>query len=313
MIRRESLRLLPLAVMSIATPVLAQSNVNLTPPPQQPDSTFDFAVNAGYEHRFESELDDNGELSVDRLIFGIAVETDISRELTATFGASYGFDSYNFSNAALGDSSDPWSDIHAVNLNARFAWKASPSWTIYLRPAVQWDRESGADWGDSSIFGGGAAAAYHASESLTIGGGVGVITQLEDDVRIFPIFIISWQFANDFRLSTLSAEDARGRGGIELVWTPPTSDWEFAVGGAYEFRRFRLDDEGVAPNGIGEETATPFWLRATYKMNDNFALNVIGGMAFGTSLELEDSDGDTIDETDADAAPILGISGTVRF
>jgi hypothetical protein len=106
----------------------------------------------------------------------------------------------------------------------------------------------------------------------TVGGGIGVLTQLEDDPLVFPVIIINWNFSEDWRVTSRLFGPA-GRQGAEVVWNFH-KDWEAAFGAAYKDSRFRLDDSGVAPNGVGEETSIPVWLRLGYSFNQNITASI---------------------------------------
>ena len=80
------------------------------------------------------------------------------------------------------------------------------------------------------------------------------------------------------------------------------------------FDRFRLDDQGIAPDGVGQDESTPpFSMRASLQINPSLRVEAIAGAVFGGMLRLEDEDGNRIEEQDYDIAPFLGIFGSVTF
>ena len=106
---------------------------------------------------------------------------------------------------------------------------------------------------------------------------------------------------------------AASRGpGLQLTWQP-TSQWRLALGGRYEKIRFRLDDKGAAPGGIGEDEAIPLYALAEYSWSDDLKLSLIGGAEVGGNLRLEDSSGNLVSESDMDTAPFVGLTFKGRF
>ena len=100
--------------------------------------------------------------------------------------------------------------------------------------------------------------------------------------------------------------------GLELIWGGGDG-WEFAVGGRYEFRRFRLDNSGDGPGGVGEETLVPFWVRASTQFDDNVTVSAYAGFTLGGGLLMDDENGNRIGKEDYDPAAFLGIFAKVTF
>ena len=85
-----------------------------------------------------------------------------------------------------------------------------------------------------------------------------------------------------------------------------------AVGGDYDRRRFRLDDSGVAPRGVGEETGFSFTGRLSFNPRSDLSVNLLAGVFFG-EYELEASSGATVSDIDLDPAAFLGVTARFRF
>ncbi len=155
-------------------------------------------------------------------------------------------------------------------------------------------------------------ATYAYSEQLVFGGGVGVLSQLEDDVRAFPVLVLNWKINDELQLTTQGGGRSATGTGLELIWDGGDG-WEFAVGGRYEFRRFRLDNSGAGPGGVGEETIVPFWVRASTQFSDNVTVSAYAGFTLGGDLLMEDENGNRIGKQDYDPAAFLGIFAKVTF
>jgi hypothetical protein len=272
---------------------------------------FHFAFTGGYQLGFSSNIDDGGDFSVSRFDAGLALGRDFSPDFSASLRLSYRLDDYDFSSDALGlGAGDPWNDVDTVGAAAILNYAINERWRVFGGPIAQFSLESGADWSDSFTVGGVVAATYSFSKNLTVGGGVGVISQIEDDPRVFPILILNWNITKNLRLAN-QAGGANDASGIELAYT--LSKWEFAIGGAYQFSRFRLDDHGPAPDGVGQNTNVSLWTRVSYTFCKNVSADLLAGLNAAGELRLEDEDGHRIASSDYDPAPFIGFNLKLQF
>ena len=81
----------------------------------------------------------------------------------------------------------------------------------------------------------------------------------------------------------------------------------------FRWSRFRLDDDAVAPDGVGTDESVPLWFRTSWGANDNFRVSGLLGLSINGELELEDSGGNSINTVDADPAAFVGLFMNVRF
>lgn len=271
-----------------------------------------FSVTGGFEQQFESSVEGGGDLEVLRYRLGINATSHVSESLDVGVSFAYNLDSYDFVSAArLGG--DPWDDIHTATLGAQLTTHLNSQWSVFGGPVIQSAREDGADWQDGLIAGGYVGAIHRASEKLVISLGFGVVSQIEDSARFFPVIAGRWQLSPDLRLQSTTGIDASGRTGLEIV-CDLGDGWEAALGGAYQFRRFRLDKTNAfAPDGAAEETSIPFWLRLSRHMSENLAIDLYGGFATFGQFDVENSSGVNIATADYDPGAIAGVSVKIRF
>ncbi len=281
-------------------------------PPEARDSSWRWTLQAAAVHQFEADLDKGGEVSVDRYFASIAVGRQVSDRLRIGFEFGYGEDSYDFSGTTGFGAMNPWGDIREMRISLPMRYFASRDWMLFAVPSLRYQAEQGASLDDGQTGGLLAGATYRFSDTLSIGPGIGVFSEIEDDTSVFPILLINWKITDTLSLETGGGLAASRGPGLQLTWQQ-SSRWRFALGGRYENTRFRLDDKGTAPGGVGEEDAMPLYALAEYSWSDDLKLSLIGGAEVGGNLRLEDSSGNLVSESDMDTAPFLGLSFKGRF
>jgi hypothetical protein len=191
-------------------------------------------------------------------------------------------------------------------------WGFDEEWTIFAIPTLRFVAESGAELEDSMQGGGFAGISYRFGDRLTIGPGIGVMSEIEDSATVFPVLIIKWKITD-----RLSLETGRGLGatlgpGLVLGWKA-SDNWTLSIGGRYEKLRFRLDDEEIAPNGIGQDRAFPLFVGVGYSFSQRARVSLLGGADLGGELRLEDEKGGLIAEEDYEPAGFAGLAFSFKF
>jgi len=197
--------------------------------------------------------------------------------------------------------------VQEFRISAPVRYLASPDWSFFAIPSVRFHAEDGASLGDGRTEGLLAGASYRVSDRLSIGPGFGAFSDLEDDGSLFPILVVDWQITDRVSLETGGGFAASRGPGLQLNWRH-SEQWRFSVGGRYEESRFRLDDGGPAPGGIGETKSIPLYLQARYSLSPAASIGFVGGAEVGGELRVGDSDGNWLQSTDVDPVPFLGIT-----
>ena len=140
----------------------------------------------GYLHQFDTDMDNSGSFSVNRANVRAGVSRVFDRNRITGLSFGYGYDGYDFSDTAA----DPWSDIHSLSLALPVRWALADSWDLFLIPTIRSSGESGSSFTDSLSGGGLAGVSYRFGDRLTLGPGFGVLSQIEDDVSVFPILLM---------------------------------------------------------------------------------------------------------------------------
>ena len=261
--------------------------------------------------QFRSDLDGGGNLDVSRIFSSLGTRRQIGEGLSLGLSLSYDLEDYNFSGNTDLLSRKPWDKIHRPGLGAFLSYESGNGWKTSIGPRIEFSRESGAGWQDSLSYGALFTLSRQLHPGLELGFGLGAFKRVEKN-SVFPVLKVDWRITERLRLSNPLRAGPAGPAGLALSYTPDKR-WEFALGGSYRRFRFRLDDSGPAPDGVGEAALLPVFARATRKFGPVFRIDAYAGAAFGGQLRLEDEDGDQLRADRHDTAPILGLTLSGRF
>ena len=275
------------------------------------DRGIGVSLSATPVYQFNADLDGGGNLSVMRAFFTAGTRRKLSESLTAGLSLKYDAEDYDFSGTTDLLGNKPWDKINRPGAGAIHNYQSINGWKASLAPKVEFSRESGASWRDSLGYGAVFILSRGVHPDLELGLGLGAFSGIEKNT-IIPVLKVDWKITEHFRLSNPARSNPVGPAGLALSYTPDKR-WEFALAGAFRRFRFRLDDSGPAPDGVGEASMLPVLLRATRKFGPLFRLDAYAGAAFRGQLKLEDEDGDQLRADNHDAAPMLGMTLSGRF
>ena len=304
MTRSNILAITALLFLFYSYPVSAQ--------PQQQDP-WSFTIDGAGAHQSETDLkDDTGGFSVDRWFLGAGL--NYSWDYRTSMGASIGGGKsiYEFDELTGFAGGDPWGTIEEsrISLSGRFG--VGETGAVFIIPTMRMDGEKGASNSDSRTYGLFGAIAWRLNDDLTIGPGFGVFSRLESGTTFFPVLAIDWNINDHWNLSTGRGLASSRGPGLTLSYKL-NEDWSFGLTGRYEDLEFRLDDEGLAPGGIGRDQSFPMVLSAMLTPNPKMNFSVFAGIEFGGKLKLKDAQNITLGESKYDPAPIFGAAFEIRF
>ena len=273
---------------------------------------WSFFTRGGYAHQMDTDIDTGGSFSVNRIFVQGGPTYVFEKGTQISLAAGYGFNAYDFSGDMGFGGRDPWEDVHAIRVGVPLRWKINDRWTAFASPTLRSTGEEGADFNDSLTGGGFTGFSYQFGDSLTIGPGVGVLTQLEDSTKVIPILIINWEITDTLSLNTGQGIGATLGPGLTLNWRPSPA-WSFSMGARSESLRFRLDEDGAAAGGVGNDRSFPIFGGVEYSFSPMTRIAALGGVSVNGELRLEDENGDTIVEEDYDPTGFAGIIFNAGF
>ena len=263
-----------------------------------------------YVHQFESAIDNGGDVELTSYGSELRIDTKMTNSDDLQVRFQYQRDEWDFSGTSGLGLEDPWDTIDTIDLAFTWTHSYSKSSKIFLGGIARSSYEE--DASSSTVYGGSIGFVHSFTSDFTLGLGVGVIEQILEDARLFPVFVLEWKLSENLRMTSDLSTRFGTRTGVELVWTP-NSDWTLGAGISYSYSRFRLDFEDIAPNGAGETTAWPLSFRATYHASPSFDLTILGGSVFSGQLEITNQTRNVIERQEYESAGAVGVLAQIRF
>lgn len=282
------------------SPVLAQESEGTMP------SRWVGFGEAQFDHEFETDIDSGGTLAVTRARFELGAIYMKSPRDSIGIAVRYGHHDYEFGGTAGFGGLAPWDNIRETAVAVPYRLGIGADWDLLAIASVQGFSESGTSWDEGVTASGILATTYKVSNDLKLGGGLGISTEIEDDVSFFPILLVDWQMTESLNFATRGASRAVDGPQAVLSWQADPM-WSLGLGAGHETKRFRLDNSGVAPGGVGEEEAYPVFASLTYgKERGGFQAFLFGGYKLAGELTLEDRNGTFVAGSDYEDTPFVG-------
>lgn len=259
----------------------------------------------------DSDFDEGGTYSVSSLLVRANTAMPVRRKTLIGLGFSYDLADYDFSNPVPFGGASPWDKIHSLTLSVPIISRLDDRWSIFIAPSLAFSKEFDASWHDSLAYGAVTAFSYAFTPQQRIGLGFGAFDRMGKN-RVFPFISVEWHFTDRLRLTNPLPAGPTGPAGLELAYRID-NHWEFGAGTAYRSFRFRLDDQGVAPNGIGEQRGTLAFARLKRGFGKRLDLNVYAGAVLNGDLRLDNADNDRLVTAPHATAPLFAISLDARI
>lgn len=317
--RIPALALITIAGLANAQPASTASqpgnpNTSDQQSPQPPAEITDakpgpiFSANLQGWYGFETDLDDAaGDLSVARVRLDLSATFATTERSRLTVGIEAEESWYDFSNATTLEptTGDPFDNSTSLDFFARYVAPLNDNTNYFALGTIGFAAESGADIGDSLIYGGALGFVTKQSPTFSWGLGVLVRSQLEDDILVVPLPQITWNISDRWTL-------ASRRAGLRLEYAHNES-LTYGIGAQFDARTFRLDDSGPIPEGVATDRRVPVAFFVEYQPEPDISIGAQIGASLFNNIELFDAAGNELIDEDIEPGVFIGINGRIRF
>lgn len=269
------------------------------------------SVSVGYLYQFGAAISGGGDFGISRAFVNADVARTTGSPTLLGLSLTYDREEYTFSVPSGLAATAPWGTIHRIGFSPSILHSISPDWRILFAPSIGYAGEEGAEPGNALVYGAVLSATKTIGPDLSLGLGAGAFRQI-DRWRAFPFLSVRWQINDRWKLSNPLRVGPAGPAGLELAYSID-GNWEAAAGGAYRSYRFRLDEDGTVPGGIGEIGGIPLFARLSRTWRHGWRADLYAGVLPGGKLGLENGRGDRIGSASFDPAPLAGLFVTRKF
>ena len=295
-----------------ATTPATTSNTSTTPPaPPEQKPDINLKISGGYSHQFSTSIEGSGSYTADRAYFGISSRYTLTETVTLSVGVAYEYDYYNFTGNSV-FATAAWNNVETLGILPRFDIKLNDHWSVGAAPLLQMSGESNASAGKTITGGALVNFRYAFDETHVLGLGLLAKGQLNNSVLVVPVPIVDWEIKKGLRISNVRGPEANPFVGLELVQELSTQ-FNAALGGAWEYRMFRLDDGAPFANGAGLEQQITLYGRLEWKPVPQFRVDFLAGAAVMNQLKLYDSSNNFIGSEDGGTSLVLGVFASYKF
>ncbi|MDF7825049.1 hypothetical protein P4B35_13585 [Pontiellaceae bacterium B12227] len=266
------------------------------------------SMRGGSVYNFDADLEGGGSFYINRFVAEAMFGRMWSYDSFLAVSIGGGQDDYHFSEKAF----DPWNNINNYRVGLYGQWKVSDKWSLFAAPSVRAYAEAAVDPLDGltgNFFGG---ASYTFSDRLSLGPALAITGQIADDTRYYPVLLVNWKISESLSLDTGGGLAATAGPGLALVYEF-SKHWKAGITTRYERKRFRLNHEGIAPNGVGEDRNIPIYGTLAYFFYPQGYITAIFGYNAYGKLALYDEQGRYLDEYEYDPSASLGFVASFRF
>jgi hypothetical protein len=266
-------------------------------------------LDVGFRGRLfgRAALESGGELGVQRgnWYATLSRELDPRRMLALNFESEASFYDWGGDTQVVPGSIQPFNDLYRTRLAATLYSHWAGRSSLFTGFEVALGGEDQAHLSQSVTLGGVMGIAYQAAPELRLAIGLAGSSRLEDDVWLIPFLGIDWQFARDWNLLV---EGER----VALDWQiSPEFAWgAYAV---YEQRQYRLNSGGPLPNGVLRDEQIDLGTTFAWRPRRGVELRLGGGWSAWRELSVFERQGGKLGEVEIDPAPYLELGLSLRF
>jgi len=276
-------------------------------------------VETDFRNEFAAKSDGGDEFDSWRV--GVATEFGgpINESILVGFGTRYRHSSYDFNlgnptRTSYGGTAlprDPWNTLNTLDFLPSTTVLVGSQVSITAAIPIRWAGESGADR-NGFAAGISGLVQWQVNDALSVGLGIGVTSQLEDDTETFPMISLRWRISENLEFAT---EGSWFQGGNAILLWGPSDSIRLSLSAGYERTRFRLDDNGngADQDGIGEVTTVPIEVGLRLQFIEEAYFDFRFGLGVAGRLRVETDNGLKLYDQQYDPAPRIGFSLTIPF
>ncbi|HPG24178.1 MAG: hypothetical protein H6748_00545 [Spirochaetaceae bacterium] len=306
------------AGVAALAPGLARAQVSIA---DDPAPRFAWRGHVANDFLYETETETDGGDSFEAWHLGLSGDFGgpINESILVGVSGGYRYADYDWKlDNALGTPpgyggaelpKDPWGSVHTFDVAPEATILVGRQFAVVGAVPIRWAGETGAH-GNGFIAGVSGLVRWAPIETLSIGAGIGITSQLEGEAETYPVVSLDWQVTPALRLATEGSWAMGGR--TSLAWGPAEAV-QLALSLGYERVRFRLDDHGRAPdrNGVAEIRSIPLEGTIRLHLAERVQIELRGGVAFGGRFRIERRTGAKLYDQHYDPAPRIGFAITV--
>lgn len=272
----------------------------------------EFNLSSGVFDQDATDVQSGGSFELNGQSVGFGYSRPIAERSTLGLYIDYATETYNFGGAssfnALGES---W-DIERIGISVPFFSILDRQWVVRVSPSVEWAGETDADSSESLSYGLTAFAIRSFGEGRALGFGAGVFRDVDDEVDPFPIIAVDWRLTDHWQLSNPFEAGILGPAGLQLTFQNHDS-WSLSFGAVYRSTLFRLDNQGRAPGGFAENSATIAFINLEKQFESGVALNLFVTRLMNGRLELFNQLDRQIARSDYDDTTLFALTVSFDF
>jgi hypothetical protein len=291
--------------LAVVAEPAAEAEPDVAPTPRLAE-LIRFNASASPYYQGGTALDNGGEFELSIVFTRFNVALPVSRRTRIGLSVSFDYHDYEFSGSTALGGARPWDDMRRIGLAVPVTSRVAEKWVLDALPSIDSFSESGSDFNESLTYGGTLAGLYLVRPDRSIGVGLGAFDQLEE-LFVFPFLAVNWSFTERLRLTNPFRAGPTGPAGLELIYDLGRR-WFVAGGAAFRFARFRLSEQGAVPNGVGENTGIPAFVRVQKELGKAIKLDLYGGAVLDGELRLEDEFGNVLARDGYETAPFLALT-----
>lgn len=273
------------------------------PPP------FEAAIESLSEVLWLTETDGEGlEVTTVRARTGLTGRIPLNRDTRLDLGFRWEQSFYDFdgvSDQIPGARDARLNDFIDAGFSAQVIQRLGRNWGWFLRATMRFSGEPGANFGDSLRGGAFGGAEWRPDRHWTFRFGAGGFSRIEEDPLIIPVLTARWVPNEDWSIDIGFPES-------RIDWRAGET-WGLFFAGRFDFRDFRLDQDGPLEDGVLRDDAIRLELGMQWDPNPDTRVRIAVGLPVWREISFDDRNGDQIIEADLDPGATLRAELRITF